>query len=300
MPENRYFQMVYLLLERGSMTAPQLANYFEVSVRTVYRDVDILSAAGIPIFTTQGKGGGISIQDNFVLNKSILSEQEQTQILMALQGINIVAAENTSALLSKLSGAFQMQNINWIEVDFSDWRKNNASESIFNILKSAIFKNLRVSFKYFSSKGEATKRLIEPLKLIFKSNDWFLYGYCCIRKDYRLFKLTRIKELETTLNTFHRFEPPQISKNVKIFNEKIISLTLAFDAEMSFRVYDEFDEGITCNKDGSFLVETYFPYNERLFSYIFSFGDRVEVIEPHYIRDEIQLRLRKMQNKYIT
>jgi predicted DNA-binding transcriptional regulator YafY len=181
MAENRLFQMVYLLLEKRSMTASELAKHFEVSVRTIYRDIDILSAAGIPVYTTQGKGGGISIQENFVLNKSLISEQEQKQILMALQGINIVDAENTSALLSKLSGVFQKQNINWIEVDFSDWIKNDVSDSVFDRLKNAIFQSRKVSFIYYSGKGEAAKRVVEPLKLVFKNKDWFLYGYCCLR-----------------------------------------------------------------------------------------------------------------------
>lgn len=119
MKENRYFQMIYLLLEKGNMTAPELAEYFEVSVRTIYRDIDILSSAGIPVYTAQGKGGGIFIQDNFVLNKSLLSDEEQKQILMALQSTQILEEENTNILLSKLSSVFQKQNISWLEIDFS-------------------------------------------------------------------------------------------------------------------------------------------------------------------------------------
>ncbi|SNS92615.1 Predicted DNA-binding transcriptional regulator YafY, contains an HTH and WYL domains [Anaerovirgula multivorans] len=300
MAGNRLFQMVYLLLEKGSITAPQLASYFEVSVRTIYRDIDILSAAGIPVYTTPGKGGGISLQENFVLNKSLISEGEQEQILMALQGICIVDAENTNALLAKLSSVFQKKNVNWIEVDFSDWVKNEANESVFNTLKSAIFQNKKVSFLYFSGKGESINRLVEPLKLVFKSKDWFLYGYCCLRENNRLFKLTRIKELELTSESFTRFVAPQIFEGVEKISEKIIPVTLAFDKEMSFRVYDEFADGVTCNDDGSFLVKTHLPHNERLFSYLFSFGDKVEVIAPQSIRDELQIRLKKIQDKYIT
>ncbi|SCY76873.1 helix-turn-helix transcriptional regulator [Alkaliphilus peptidifermentans] len=300
MAENRLFQMVYLLLEKGSITAPQLANYFEVSVRTIYRDIDILSAAGIPVYTTPGKGGGISLQENFVLNKSLISEAEQEQILMALQGIRIVDVENTNGLLAKLSSVFQKKNVNWIEVDFSDWVKKEANESVFNTLKSAIFQNKKISFLYFSGKGESINRLVEPLKLVFKSKDWFLYGYCCLREKNRLFKLTRIKELELTSENFTRFVPPQIFEGVEKISEKTIPVTLAFDKEMSFRVYDEFSDGVTCNDDDSFLVKTHLPHNEGLFSYLFSFGDKVEVISPQSIRDELQIRLKKIQDKYIT
>ena len=130
MKENRYFQMIYLLLDKGQMTAPELADYFEVSIRTIYRDIDILSSAGIPIYATQGKGGGIAIQDSYVLKKSLLSEQEQKQILMALQGIRVLEDEQINMLLSKLSGVFQRQQGNWLEIDFSTWTKSGAGKQI--------------------------------------------------------------------------------------------------------------------------------------------------------------------------
>ncbi|MGL5437385.1 MAG: helix-turn-helix transcriptional regulator [Lachnospiraceae bacterium] len=300
MAENRFFQMIYLLMEKGSMTAPELAKHFEVSVRTIYRDIDILSAAGIPIYTTQGKGGGISIQENFVLNKSLVSEQEQRQILMSLQGLNIVDIENTNALVSKLSSVFQRQNVNWIEIDLSNWKKTDPNDSIFDKLKSAIFQSRKVSFIYYSSKGEANKRIVEPLKLVFKNKDWFLYGYCDMRKDFRFFKLTRIKELELTDDSFARSIPPRIFQKPEKFDEDFIPVTLKFDKEMLFRVYDEFSGEVIPNDDGTFLVETNLPCNERLFSYLFSFGDKVELISPQSIREEIQVRVKNIQNKYIT
>ena len=114
MKENRYFQMVYLLLEKGTMTAPQLAAYFEVSVRTIYRDIDILSAAGIPIYASQGRGGGISIQDNYVLKKSMLSQEEQKHILMALQSMQVIERESAKSLLLKLSSVFQREHVDWL------------------------------------------------------------------------------------------------------------------------------------------------------------------------------------------
>jgi len=301
MKDNRYFQMVYLLLEKGSMTAPELARHFEVSARTIYRDIDILSAAGIPIFATQGKGGGIAIQDNFVLNKSILSEQEQKQILLALQGIKIVDDENTNALLSKLSGVFQKQNLNWLEIDFSSWKKGNTEKDTFYILQNSIFKSKRVSFNYHSGKGESVKRLVEPLKLVFKNTDWYLYGFCCIRDDFRLFKLTRIRTLEMTNDEYIRPIPNQIFAETENLKVEMIPVTLLFDKSISFRVYDEFNvDDITENPDGNLQVETALPSNEILFSYIFSFGDKVEVIAPKDIRDEIAVKVKNIQNKYIT
>ncbi|MCQ4636415.1 YafY family transcriptional regulator [Anaerovorax odorimutans] len=300
MKENRYFQMVYLLLEKGSMTAPELAKHFEVSVRTIYRDIDILSAAGIPVYATQGKGGGISIQDKFVLKKSVLSEQEQTQILMALQGLRIVEDEDTRALLSKLNSAFQKQNVNWLEIDFSSWTKSGAGKENFQKLQSAIFESRVVSFLYYNGKGESTKRVVEPLKLAFKSTDWYLYGYCSMRSDFRFFKLTRIRNLEITKDRYTRPIPDQIFTEAEDFEMETIQVTLLFDKSMSFRVYDKFDDEVTETQDGSLLVETVMPNNELLFRYILSCGDKVEVLHPQSLRDKISERARNIAEKYKT
>lgn len=300
MKENRYFQMIYLLLEKGSMTAPELADYFEVSVRTIYRDIDILSSAGIPVYATRGKGGGISIQDNFVLKKSILSEQEQTQILMALQGIRIVEDEYTRTLLSKLSSVFQKQNVNWLEIDFSSWTKSGAGKDNFQKLQSAIFKSKIVAFHYYSGKGEVIKRVVEPLKLVFKSTDWYLYGYCSTRNDFRFFKLTRIRNLEITNDEYVRSIPEQIFVEEEKFEMETVKVTPLFDKSMSFRVYDKFDDEVTENQDGSLLVETVMPNNELLISHILSWGDKVEVISPQNIRNKISERAKKIYENYKT
>ena len=300
MKENRYFQMIYLLLEKGSMTAPELADYFEVSVRTIYRDIDILSSAGIPVYATRGKGGGISIQDNFVLKKSILSEQEQTQILMALQGIRIVGDEYTRTLLSKLSSVFQKQNVNWLEIDFSSWTKSGAGKDNFQKLQSAIFKSKIVAFHYYSGKGEVIKRVVEPLKLVFKSTDWYLYGYCSTRNDFRFFKLTRIRNLEITNDEYVRSIPEQIFVEEEKFEMETVKVTLLFDKSMSFRVYDKFDDEVTENQDGSLLVETVMPNNELLISHILSWGDKVEVISPQNIRNKVSERAKKIYENYKT
>lgn len=300
MKENRYFQMIYLLLEKGQMTAPELADYFEVSIRTIYRDIDILSSAGIPIYATQGKGGGIAIQDSYVLKKSLLSEQEQKQILMALQGIRVLEDEQINMLLSKLSGVFQRQQGTWLEIDFSTWTKSGAGKHNFQLLQSAIWKSRIVSFSYYSGKGEQTKRIIEPHKLVFKTSDWYLYGYCTLRKDFRFFKLTRIRNLKLQDAEFMRETPEHIFEKSDEFEMKTVQVTLLFDAGMSHEVYEKFDEEVSEQEDSSLLVTTILPDNELLYSYILSCGDRVEVLSPPYVRDNVRKRVRKMMEIYKT
>lgn len=300
MKENRYFQMIYLLLDKGQMTAPELADYFEVSIRTIYRDIDILSSAGIPIYATQGKGGGIAIQDSYVLKKSLLSEQEQKQILMALQGIRVLEDEQINMLLSKLSGVFQRQQGTWLEIDFSTWTKSGAGKHNFQLLQSAIWKSRIVSFSYYSGKGEQTKRIIEPHKLVFKTSDWYLYGYCTLRKDFRFFKLTRIRDLKLQDAEFMRETPEHIFERSDEFEMKTVQVTLLFDAGMSHEVYEKFDEEVSEQADGSLLVTTILPDNELLYSYVLSCRERVEVLSPPYVRDNVRKRVRKMLEIYKT
>ena len=300
MKQNRYFQMIYLLLEKGNMTAPKLAEHFEVSVRTIYRDIDILSSAGIPIYASQGKGGGIFIKENFVLNRSILSDEEQQQILVALQSVRVIEEESTSVLLSKLNSVFQKQNTNWFEFDFSSWTKSGARKEIFHILQSSIFKNKKVSFDYYNGNGEAIKRIVEPLKLIFKSYDWYLYGFCSMRNDYRFFKLTRIRNLEMTHEEYTRTIPNEIFKRSEKFEIEMVQVTLLFDKSMITEVYEKFDEEITKMNDGKLLVQTLIPNNKLLFNYILSCGDKVEVISPQEIRDVIIGQAMNIITKYKT
>lgn len=299
MQESRLFKIVYYLLEKGKSTASELSEKFEVSVRTIYRDIDVISSSGIPIYATQGKGGGISILDNFVLDKSMFSETEQEQILMALQGITAVEGENSDELLIKLGALFQVKATNWIEVDFSSWVQNKPKQDMFNFIKNAIFNKNVISFQYFNSSGKMIKRRVQPIKLIFKSKNWYLYGFCLLKNNYRFFKLTRIKELEILSETFSQdFIFPVIEKQIR--NEKMVSAKLKFDKRIAFRVYDEFTNEVTKDEEGNLYVQTELPDNEMLYCYILSFADCVEVIEPQRVREQIKNKLKDIQEKYIT
>ena len=297
--ESRLFRMMYYLLQNGKATAPELAQKFEVSIRTIYRDIDALSSVGIPIYATQGKGGGISILNDYTLDKSLFSEQEQEQMLTALQGMTATTGKNSNKLLTKLSGLFQIKSTNWIEVDFSDWMHRAPQQDIFNIIKEAIFQKRVISFCYFSGKGNKEKRNVKPIQLVFKSKSWYLYSFCLLRNDYRFFKLTRIKELKMLSETFTQdFISTKIEKQIQV--ENTVAVKLKFDKQATFRVYDEFTDNITEDSQGNLYVQVDLPDNEILYSYVMSFFDSVEIIEPQSIREQMKKRLQKMQEKYRT
>ena len=300
MEQSRLFKIVYHLLEKGKSTAPELAEKFEVSIRTIYRDLDTISAAGIPIYATQGKGGGIFIMQDFVLNKSLLSEQEKEQILMALQGISATEHNQTDELLMKLSGLFQSKVTNWIEVDFSEWYKNTPNYDVFNLIKNAIFNQYTITCSYFAREGNYSNRTVEPIKLIFKNKDWYLYGFYLLRNDFRFFKLTRIKDLEISSDTFIREVKSSHEIETVIKNKNFIHAKLKFSPKVAFRVYDEFTDNVSKDNQGNLYVNIDLPDNETLFSYILSFGDNVEILEPDYLRHSMKEKLALMLEKYIT
>lgn len=300
MEQSRLFKIVYHLLEKGKSTAPELAKKFEVSIRTIYRDLDTISAAGVPIYATQGRGGGIFIMSDFVLNKSLLSEQEKEQILIALQGISATEYNQTDELLIKLGGLFQSKVTNWIEVDFSEWYKNTPNYNVFNLIKNAIFNQNMITFSYFAQEGNYSNRTVEPIKLIFKNKDWYLYGFCLLRNDFRFFKLTRIKDLEISSDTFRRAVEniPKVETVIK--NKNFIHAKLKFSPKVAFRVYDEFTDDVSKDNQGNLYVNIDLPDNETLFSYILSFGDNIEILEPDYLRHSMKEKLALMLEKYIT
>ena len=291
---NRLFEIVYILLDKRTITAKELASRFEVSIRTIYRDIDTLSAAGIPIYTSKGKGGGISILADFVLNKSLLSQQEQTEILSSLQSLNAVKGPDLDPVLNKLSVLFNKQGLNWIDVDFSRWGSDSSEREKFTLLKSGILNQKLVTFDYFSSYGEKSKRTVEPLKLLFKGQSWYLYGFCRTKHDFRIFKITRIKNLCCLTENFKRVIPIDIWDKPASYQHRMITIVLRIEARMAYRLYDEFEhECITKNTDGSFTVTTTFPEDEWVYGYVLSYGNDAEVLEPKHIRDIIK-------NKFAT
>lgn len=296
---NRLFEIVYILLKKGNVTANYLAEHFEVSVRTIYRDIETLSMAGIPIYATRGKNGGISIMDNFVFEKSIVSSEEQMQILAALQSIQEADKSNSYSALSKLCGIFKIENPNWVSIDFSDW--SDQQQELFSTIKSAILTKHVIRFDYYSSYGQFTSRDVEPIQLWLKNNTWFLKAYCKEKKAVRIFKLTRIKRIKYLEETFV-LKDLQNEDEVHFLEnktEKMISYSMWIDKCMAYRVFDSFDEDqIRLNEDGSFTVSACFPLDEWVYGMILSYGNYAKIISPDFLKEDIVKRLKKSLDNY--
>ncbi len=294
----RLFEIVYILLNKNYITARELAEHFEVSVRTIYRDIDVLCQAGIPIYTSKGKGGGIGLLDNFVLNKSVLSKQEQEEIISALQGLNATNYPDLNQVLSKMSSLFGTKQNNWIEVDYSDW--SDSQKETFNLIKTAVLQKKVLQFDYYSTYGEKTSREAEPLQLWFKNRTWYLKAYCRNKSDMRTFKLNRMKNLKVTNEAFIREMPAGqqlLQENMPL--PEAVTVKMRISASQAYRVYDEFNESLVEKKeDGSFLVTFSFPEDEWVYGYILSFGNYAEVLEPARVRGIIKNRLQEALSVY--
>lgn len=280
---DRLFQIVYLLLERGRMTADELARELEVSVRTVYRDVDALSAAGVPVCTAQGKGGGVTLMEGYVLDRAAFTGEEQRQLLTALQ--SLPGREGAQAL-TKLSALFRCRETDWLRVDLSRWGAPGRDNEKFRLLKGAILDRRTVRFTYAGSQGLTRPRQVLPARLVYKGQGWYLQAWDTQREDFRTFRLSRILSPEVCAESFRRrLDPPDMDFSGDIPPLFRVEARLRFDPHLAFRVYDEFDEGcVTRQGDGSLLVEAVFPEDRWLYGYLLSFGAGVEILSPDSLR----------------
>lgn len=297
---HRLFEIVYLLMERGSVTAATLAEHFEVSTRTIYRDIDTLSGAGIPIYASKGRGGGIQLLPNFVLNKSLLSESEQNEILFALQSLQATNAVQSQQTLTRLSGLFRRSSVDWIDVDFSRWGGGEWERQKFVSLKTAILESRVIEFVYYNGAGEKSRRKAEPVKLRFKNDSWYLQAYCLSRQAFRTFKISRMQDV-CVLD--QRIEPrnvpvPELEMQETAYGS-LVQVELVFSPKVAFRLFDEFaPDQIQKREDGSFYVAVQYPKSDWLCSYLLSFGAHVKVISPSYLQGLLQEQAKRIIGQY--
>lgn len=300
----RLFGILTMLLNKKTLTAKELADKFEVSTRTIYRDIDALSEAGIPIYANKGYQGGISLMEHYTLNKTLLTKEESEGIFLTLQTLQATDYPEVNLIMDKFSSLFNdLDMTDWVDVDFSQWGTSARARQYFDMIKKAILMETCIKIKYAGSNGILSDRTIAPLKLIFKSQSWYLWGYCYLRKDYRLFKTQRIHLMSLDDKRFDRSEfDLSISTKDMLSMENYsedIGLTLKFKSENAFMVYDSFGpNNYELDEDGNFIVKVTFPKSNWVMSYILSFGSAVEIIEPQEFKEEYLLHLKKILDKY--
>ena len=301
MKNGRLFEILYLLVEKRAVTAGELAQRLEVSERTIYRDIDALSAAGIPVYAQKGKGGGIRLMDQFVLDRALLSQEQQDEILFALQAILATGGAEEGSTLAQLSALFRRNGGDWLEVDFSDWGSGAAERESFSLVKQSILERRPLSFLYYSSAGEQSRRVVEPARLVFKAGCWYLSAFCRTRQDWRIFRLVRMEDLSLEAGSCPPRTPPEQLEAPLPGDYRGADLQLCFAPSAAWRVRDYFHpREVTPLPDGHLLVRCTFPEDQWLLSFLLSFGSQLEVLSPAYWRDIWAEELKKSLGVYET
>ena len=285
MKTERLIGILSILLQQEKVTAPQLAREFEVSRRTIQRDIESLCRAGIPISTTQGAGGGISIMEGYRVDRTVLTAPEMQAILAGLRSLDSVSGTRRyTRLMEKLSagsgvllpGSAQML------IDLSSWYKDSLAPKIEEI-QSAIRQHRTIRFAYFSPKGESV-RTVEPYYLLFRWSAWYVWGWCHARQDFRLFKLNRMTDLAAGELFSPRPAPLPDLEPERVFPAKY-RVTVRFDPSCRWRLVEEYGpDSFTTDPDGWLRFTGGFPDADSALSWVLTFGDKAELLQPDQLR----------------
>lgn len=297
---DRLIGILAILAQKDTVTAPELAEHFEVSRRTINRDIEDLCKAGIPIVTRQGAGGGISVMEGYRMDRTLLTEGEMKDILAGLKSLDSISGTNYyGRLMEKLHAGSSdfMTGSQSVLIDLSSWYKDSLIPKIEKI-RDAIDSRMEISFLYFSAKGES-RRTLAPYYLVFQWGNWYVWGWCSLREDFRLFKLNRMEGVSLTGKESERRNVPVPDLSAGSGFTGGIRVKAIFSQECKWRLIEEFGPGcFTEREDGSLLFQEEYTNRENLIQWLLTFGDRVRLLEPKEIKGEMAEMIRKMLENY--
>ncbi|WP_320127960.1 YafY family protein [uncultured Sphaerochaeta sp.] len=305
---DRLVSIIMVLLEKERIGAQALSEMFEVSLRTIYRDIETINLSGIPIRSTPGWGGGFEILSEYKVDRTVFSSSDLATILMGLGSIStMLTGEEIVNTLAKVKSIIPTEQAKEIElkssqisIDLSPWRGNANIHTYLGLIKTALQKQRLLSFNYSDRYNNISTRTIEPYQLVLKDNHWYIHGYCLEKQDFRLFKLSRISNLEMLTDRFIQKDfnkqlsefsdtMTQKQKNIKLRIHKSI-----MDRVLEYCSYDHFSQ----DSNEHYIVE--FPFIDDEFGYniVFGFGDKCECLAPENIRAGIKQRVQNMSDIY--
>lgn len=297
---DRLIGILSILLQKDTVTAPDLAEKFEVSRRTINRDIEDLCKAGIPIVTRQGAGGGISIMDNYKIDRTLVNHAEMQDILAGLRSLDSVNGTNRyGQLMEKLSvgsSDFLVGNQS-VLIDLSSWYKESLAPKI-ELIRAAIDVKKELLFTYYSPSGESVRR-IEPYYLIFRWSSWYVWGFCKMREDFRLFKLNRMEDVRVSEEVFVKRKADVPDLNDEGIFPGGIKVKALFEPECKWRLVEEF--GTECfreTENGKLLFQADYTNRENLITWLMTFREKVELLEPEEIRAELIACFERIRRKY--
>lgn len=290
---DRLIGILAVLQRQGRTTMPELAEKFEVSRRTIARDIDVLCRAGLPIAAYQGEGGGVELMEGHAVNTTLLTREELSAILIGLGSLQSVsAAPDAAGVPMKLGG-----DAGCIEIDLASFYKEDLADKIRR-LRQAIEARRRVCFTYYASGGESVRE-IEPLRVIYKWSDWYVFGYCLRRQDFRLFKLRRLWGLEIGAEEFEIRTVPEEKRQLGSHMTDDYMVEAVYEPSAKYRLVEEYGPGsFSVMEDGRLYTMWGFSTPERAEEWLLSFGDRVQVTGPEEMVSRMREKLKKMAAQY--
>lgn len=296
---DRLIGIITTLQQNKKVTAPYLAKKFEVSRRTINRDIETICQAGIPIVTTQGSNGGISLMDGFSFDTTVFTQQELSAIFTGLKSLDSVShSPNLKLLTEKIGGNPVVSLSEYIQIDLASFYKEDLASKIEQI-HQAIREHRCVSFHYYYNKGEADK-LIEPYQILFKWSDWYVFGFCRERQDFRLYKLRRLWQLKITDAIYKERVIPEEKKHFGSHMTDDYMITAIYDASMKYKLVEEYGpQSFTEMEDGSLYTEWGFTNPEDAVYWFLGFGDKVKVTAPPEMVERMKNTLKSAVKNYI-
>lgn len=305
---DRLISIIMVLLNNERVSAIKLAEMFEVSTRTIYRDIETISLSGIPITTYNGANGGISIMEEYKVDKNIFTTSDISTILMGLSSVSttlsnkeiIGTLEKVKSLLPKEQSKDIELKSNQITIDLTTWMGNKSFQSNIEKVKSALNDNKHLQFEYYGVNRNKDKRCIEPYKLILKENNWYLQGYCILKEDFRVFKLSRISNLEILEFVFtpREFKSKPLDGSGWI-DKRLITIKLLVDWSLREQMIERCGEdNVQAYGEDKFIVDFPFVADDFGYNILMGFGDKCECLSPENIRIELIKRIKKLLYVY--
>lgn len=306
---ERLMAIIVLLLNRRRITARELAERFEVSIRTIYRDITTLTGAGIPVLSSQGHDGGLAIPDGYKLSRQLLTRRDLEAMLATLRGVNQAMAnkdlqriiETLDNLLPRDDEVPRPPNQPSFVVDITPWGPSVTPEHTVQTVQRAVDGTLLLEFSYTDSSGKSSNRTVEPHTLVYKGYAWYLLAYCRLRRDFRLFRLSRITGPRLGIGSFLRRDVGDISRFLQFDCGPTHPVVLRFSPGLRPKVEEYFpDAELAFDGNGFITARLDLPDDPWLFSFILGFGADAEILSPSSWRQRVEKIVADMKKLYGT
>lgn len=299
MKMERLIGIITTLQQKERVTAPYLAEKFEVSRRTINRDIEDICRAGIPIVTTQGKNGGISLMEGFALDTTVFTKQELSAVFTGLKSLDSVSlSRSADKLASKMGASDALDLIDCMTIDLASFYKSSLSSKI-ELIKRGISERKCIAFHYYYNKGEEDK-IIEPYRIYFMWSDWYVFGYCRQRQDFRLYKLRRLWDLRLSEDSYEAREIPDEKLQFGTHMTDDYFVTAIYDSGVKYKLVEEYGpDSFSVMEDGRLYAKLGFDSAENALPWFLGLGDKVKVIEPPEMVEKMKKTLATISENYL-